>query len=211
MSDTDLAELARHRTVFDDETRHVARIYAEALYRAADKQGKVDELLGDLEALVGEVFRRDEGLELFFASASIGRDRKKHVLQSAFETRADPLFVHFLYVLNDHDRLGLVRVVAEAFRALYDRHAGRIRVQVRSAVPLTEAERERLLRDVRAEAGREPILTEAVDPELLGGLVVRVGDWVFDASVRTQLEDIRNQLIERSSHAIQHGRDRFGP
>ena len=56
---------------------------------------------------------------------------------------------------------------------------------------------------------REPILESAVDPDLLGGLVVQVGDWLYDASVRTQLETLRNQLITRSSHEIQSGRDRF--
>ena len=56
----------------------------------------------------------------------------------------------------------------------------------------------------------EPLLEEKVEPELLGGLVVRIGDWVYDASVRTRLDEIRNQLIERSSHGIASGRDRFG-
>jgi F-type H+-transporting ATPase subunit delta len=202
MSEPSLADLARHRTVLDDEARHSGRVYAEALYKAAEKQGKVADLLADLEALVGEVFRRDPGLELFFASVSVGRDRKHQALQKAFETRADPLFVHFLYVLNQHDRLGLLRAIAEAFRTLYDRRSGRIRVEVRSAVALTDAERERLLADVRDVAGRDPVLIEKIDPDLLGGLMVCIGDWVYDASVRTQLENIRNQLIERSGHAI---------
>ena len=80
---------------------------------------------------------------------------------------------------------------------------------MRSAVPLDEGQLERLRQELRADFRREPILTAVVDPELLGGLVVRVGDWVYDASVRTRIETVRNQLIERSSHEIQLGRDRF--
>ena len=68
----------RHRTVLDEDDRHVARVYAEALYGAAEKQGRVDEVLGELDGLVGEVFRREPVLELLLASPSIGRDRKEH-------------------------------------------------------------------------------------------------------------------------------------
>jgi F-type H+-transporting ATPase subunit delta len=62
---------------------------------------------------------------------------------------------------------------------------------------------------MRQATRREPDLIETVDPDLLGGLVVQVGDLLYDASVRTQLDHIRNQLTERSSHEIQAGRDRF--
>jgi F-type H+-transporting ATPase subunit delta len=82
-------------------------------------------------------------------------------------------------------------------------------VEVRSAVPLPDDQRERLLNQLRATLQREPILQTRVDENLLGGLVVRVGDWVYDASVKTRLETIRHQLTERSSHEIQSRRDRF--
>jgi F-type H+-transporting ATPase subunit delta len=207
VSDSELQ--VRHRTVLDDESRHVARVWAEALYKAAEKAGEVEPALQDLEALVNEVFRRDPGLELFFASAAIGRDRKKQALNAAFEGRATPTFVQFLEVLNEHDRLDMVRAIAGAFRALHDRKARRLTVHVRSAVPLTDEERHRLREDVRAVANFEPVLEEAVDPAILGGLIIRIQDWVYDASVRARLQAVQNQLIERSSHGIQSGRDRF--
>jgi F-type H+-transporting ATPase subunit delta len=202
-------EQARHKTVLDDESRHVARVYAEALYNAAERQGQAHELLGELEALVNEVFARDPGAELFLASAAVGRGRKREAIEKAFRGRASDTFVRFLLVLDKHDRLGLLRAIAAAYRTLYERKSNRIHVRVRSAVPLNDEQRQRIGEDVRAVSGREPILEEAVDPELLGGLVIRVGDWVYDASVRTRLNMIRNQLIERSSHDIQSRRDRF--
>jgi F-type H+-transporting ATPase subunit delta len=199
-----------HHTVMDDEARQVARVYADALYQAAERQGLAEEVLRELDELVNGVFRRDPGLEVFFASASIGRDRKAEVLRSAFTHRASDVFVHFLEVLNHHERLGLVRAVADAYRNLYNRRAHRVTVQVFSAVPLTDDERRRVCDDVRGVAHVEPILEEKVQPELLGGLVIRVGDWVYDASVRNRLDTVRDQLIERSSHGIASGRDRFG-
>lgn len=201
---------ARHRTVMDDEARHVARVYAEALYKAAEADGSVPVLLDEVETLTGGVFKQDPGLELFFASAAVGRDRKADVIQKAFEGKASPAFVRFLGVLNDHDRLDMLRAIGQAFRSIHDRKTHKIVVHVKSAVPLTDDERNRLIADIKSLGQLEPVLDETVDPDILGGLVIRVHDWVYDASVRSRIQAVRSQLIERSSHGIQSGRDRFG-
>lgn len=198
----------RHQTVMDDEARQVARVYADALYKSAESQGKVEDVLTELTQLL-EVFQQNPLLEMTLGSAAIGRDRKEAILKSAFEGRTTQVFSNFLGTLNHHDRLDMVRVIADAYRTLHDRKSKRLVVHVRSAVPLTDSERGRLCDDVRHVAGFEPILQEAVDPEILGGMIVRVQDWIYDASVRTRLDTIRNQLVERSSHGIQSGRDRF--
>jgi F-type H+-transporting ATPase subunit delta len=112
-------------------------------------------------------------------------------------------------VLNTHDRLELLRPILAEYREMNDQRLRRIRVQVRSATPLPEDQRERLLRELRETFHLEPILEEEQTPDLLGGLTVRVGDWLFDGSVSTRLANIRNTLITRSSHEIQSGRDRF--
>ena len=72
-----------------------------------------------------------------------------------------------------------------------------------------ELERERLAQGLRNAFQLEPVLETRIDPDLIGGLVVRIGDWLYDGSVRNKLEIIRDQIIERSSHEIQSGRDRF--
>ena len=76
-------------------------------------------------------------------------------------------------------------------------------------MPLPDDQRDQLTRELRELVHGEPILETEVDPDLLGGLVVRFHDWLYDGSVQTQLQTIRNQLIESSSHEIQSGRDRF--
>jgi len=131
------------------------------------------------------------------------------VIQSVFGTRASELFVNFLLVLNKHERLDLIRPILAAFRELSDERAKRLRVKVRSAVPLAEDQQARLRNELQETFHREPLLETAVEPDLLGGMIVSVGDWVYDASVRSQLETLRKQLIERSSYEIQSGRNRF--
>jgi F-type H+-transporting ATPase subunit delta len=199
----------RQATVMDDETRRVARVYAESLYKSAEGQSQVEEVLGELTSLVEEVFKRDPGAELFLASAAVGRDAKEALIKRAFDGRASRMFCHFLEVLNHHDRLDMLRAIAKEYQTLHERKTRRVIVHVSSAVALTAVERTRLINDVRNVSGLEPKLQEVVDPEILGGLIVRVQDWVYDSSVKTRLQTIRNQLIERSSHGIQSGRDRF--
>ncbi|HEY7426339.1 MAG TPA: ATP synthase F1 subunit delta [Gemmataceae bacterium] len=194
----------RHATVFDDATRHVARVYAEALLAAADKRQQISEVLEELEFLAHDLVPRDPSIRAFFGGAVIGRERKRDVLRRAFEGKVNDLLYNFLLVLNDHDRLGILRAVAVALRDIHERRAGRMHVTVSAAAPLADDQQERLRQELRDKFGREPILSLRVDPDLLGGLVVRVDDWVYDGSVRARLQRIQNQLIERSSYVPSH-------
>src|SRR5262249_18271848 len=126
-------------------------------------------------------------------------------IQQAFHGRASDLLEQFLRLLNANGRLDVLRGVIDAYRHIYDRKKRRVVVVARSAGPLNGDERRRLCDDVRSVAQIEPLLQEQIDPELLGGLVVRIGDWVYDASVRAKLDMVRNQLIEGSSHGVASG------
>jgi F-type H+-transporting ATPase subunit delta len=202
-------EALRHETVLDNVGQRVAKVYAEALLRAAGRRGQGAEVREELHGLVDDVFRRDPAVERFLASPAVGRERKAEVIKGTFEGRASDLLVDFLYVLNGHDRMDVLRAVARVYNDLLDRRQNRMQVLVRSAVPLADGQRERIVEELRSSFGKEPVLQVSVEPALLGGLVVQVDGWVYDASVRTRLEMIRKQLIENSSHAIQSGRDRF--
>jgi F-type H+-transporting ATPase subunit delta len=189
-----------HETVMDAGSHRVAKVYAEALLDAADQRQQIDQVLGELASLVEDVFRADPLLESFLASGAISRRPKAEVIHRAFDGKTSETFLNFLLVLNDHQRLDLVRAILQATSELRDERAGRLPVLVTSAAPLADDQREQLRHDLRARYDKEPVLTLRVDPALLGGLVVRVGDWLYDASVRTRLENIRKQLIEKGSH-----------
>jgi F-type H+-transporting ATPase subunit delta len=193
----------------DVGAQRIARTYAEALLNASDKQGQSEQVLEALESLIGDLFPKEPQLEAFLSSSAVGRDRRARVIDKVFENKAGNLFVDFLKVLNQHERLDLLRPILIAAKKISDERAKRIRVQVRSAVPLANDQENRLRQQLRDALKLEPVLKTEVDPELLGGVVVRVGDWLYDASVRAKLDSIRNQLIARSSHEIQSGRDRF--
>jgi F-type H+-transporting ATPase subunit delta len=202
-------EHRRFHPTADVGALRVAHVYAQALLTAAEKQGRADEVFEQLNSLIEDVFAADPRVESFLASPAVPRPAKAPVLRAVFGDRAGPLFTNFLLVLNDHGRLELLRHVRFAYRQLLDERQRRVRVQVRSAVPLPDDQRQRLEQDLREAFRLNPVLETQVDPDLLGGLTVRVGDWLYDASLRTQLQTIRNQIMARSSYEIQRGGDRF--
>src|SRR5207302_3900790 len=167
--------------------RRVARVYAEALLDAAQKRDEIDRVLEEFSSLFEDLFRADPQFEAFLASGAISRKPKAEVIHRAFDGQASDTFRNFLLVLNDHLRLDLLRGIYEAVKDLYDERSGRLRVVVTSAAPLADDQRERLLHELRRKYNKEPVLATRVDPALLGGLVVRVGDWLFEVSFRTRL------------------------
>jgi F-type H+-transporting ATPase subunit delta len=193
----------------DVGAQRVARVYAEALLNSAEQRNEAQPILEQFDSLIRDVFAANRLVEEFLASPAVPTKAKAASIESTFGPRSSELFTNFLLVLNDHGRLDLLRSIFFELRELHEKRAHRMRVQVRSAEPLPDDQRDRLRQQLHEAFAMEPILEERVDPDLLGGLVVRVGDWQFDSSVRTQLRTIKNYLIERSSHEIQSGRDRF--
>lgn len=200
---------AKNEKVFDVGSQQVGRVYAEALLSAAGRQNKAEEIHDQLQSLVQDIFPAQPKFETLLASGAIRRDAKRKVIESVLGGQADPLFVNFLLVLNENDRLNAIRAIAAAYHDLYDAQRRRIRVRVRSATPLSAEQEQRLKKELHDAFNLEPILQVRIDPELLGGMIVQVGDLLFDGSVRTQLDRMRNQLMVRSSHEIQVQRDRF--
>lgn len=195
--------------IWDVGARRIARVYAEALLNAAQGRQQVETILEEIDSLANGVIAADERAAAVFSSAALGRKARTEILEKVFKPRASELFYQFLLVLNDHERLDLLAIINREIRALNDERQRRIRVQVFSAVPLADDQRERITARVRERFELEPVLLEHVEPSLLGGLRIRIGDRQLDGTVRTRLDNLKQQLLARSSHEIQSGRDRF--
>jgi F-type H+-transporting ATPase subunit delta len=195
-------------TVFEDDAPELTRNYAEALVNASG-DGEVEAVLDDLDAIVADVLRAQPRFAALLASPSLRAHDKDRILREAFENRAQPTVVRFLRVLNNHGRLTYLPAIVRQARALWDRRQNRRPVTVRSAVPLDDGQQAALRDRLAKLTGATPIVSLEVDPSLIGGLVVQVGDDVYDASVRNRLEQIRRRLTEGKSHEIQSRRDHF--
>jgi F-type H+-transporting ATPase subunit delta len=193
----------------DISVKRLATVYSEALYNAAASAGQSAEVLEEIDSLIDDVFKVDARLEALFAGAAVGRMIRAEAIDKVFQGRASGTFWKFLLVLNDHDRLDLIRPIRRALHDLNDERAHRMRVHVYSAVDLPAEFQSRIVDAVRQRFQLEPALELHVDPALLGGLKIRIGDKVYDATVRTRIDNLRIQLIARSSHEIQSRRDRF--
>ncbi len=197
------------RGVADVKSLQVAQVYAEALLDAAEKDGQVEEVLEDFQELLRNTEAEGSDLRNFFASGVIGRATRGRAIEEAFGGRAHPLLVNFLLVLNDHDRVRLLPAILFKVQDIRDQRARRLPVYLHSAVPLADEQVERIRARVRESLRLEPVIETRVDPELLGGVLLRVGDWVFDGTVRRRINDVRNELLARSSHEIQGRRDQI--
>ena len=194
-------------TVMDEVAPELTRNYAEALLNASGDE--VNAVVEELEAIEAEVLRPSPKFAAILASPSVPVLDKDRILTEAFEKTALPTVVKFLRVLNRHGRLALLGSVTRQARSTLDKRQNREPVTVRSAVPLDEAQVAAVLNRLAKLVNATPVITLEVDPSLIGGLVVQVGDDVYDASVRTRLEQLRGRLIERKTYEIQSRRDHF--
>src|SRR4051794_17277749 len=185
----------RHESVLEATgvAARLARVYAEALTAAAGPQA--DAIGDELDELVNDVLAEHPAVERFLASGAVGRKVKASVLDAALKSGTSELVRNFVGVLNQNGRLGLLRAIDAAYKRLRDEAGGRVRVTVTSAVALSDEQVQRLRQTLSAQLKAEPVLDARTDPDLLGGLVVRVGDRVYDTSVRTRLETLRNHLL----------------
>jgi F-type H+-transporting ATPase subunit delta len=189
--------------------QQVATIYARALVDVAEAAGQTEPVMSELDSFITDVLDGAPKLEAVLGSALVSAEEKNALLDKAFRGKASPQFLNFLKVVARHGRLDLLRPIHQAAHVLYDRMRSVVRVQVASATDLGEDLKLQLTDSVRRMLGGTPVLETEVHPELVGGMMMRVGDTVYDGSIATRLERIRQQMIERSVHEIQSRRDRF--
>lgn len=172
-----------------------ARRYALALTEEAEQAGQAAAVDADV-VLLGETLANSRELTLLFQSPVVPRDKKEAVLKALFESRVSPLTMRFLHLLVSKQREALIPAVVEAVRVLRDTTTNTVEALVRTARPLSEADEARLTAGLEARSGSTVRLRVEVEPDLIGGLVVRLGDVVYDRSVRHQLETLRGQLAQ---------------
>jgi F-type H+-transporting ATPase subunit delta len=142
-------------------------------------------------------------------SSLVSREQKEQVLQRVFESRASQNLLNFLRVLARHGRLDLLRPIARLLGKLYADHLGQAEVEIRVASPLDDQLRQEIYDRLRDGLKKEPVLKVTVDPSLIAGLVLRVGDRVFVGSIANQFELARRAMIDRAIERIETRPERF--
>lgn len=170
-----------------------ARRYAAALLAEAEQHGLIDAVGADLEA-ISTIVRESRELRLLLSSPLVSPQRKGTVIDALLARRVNTHTLSFLHFLLGKHREGLLLDIIEQFAELRDAKQGIVTVDVRSAVSVAPPQEEELRSRLQNYTGKKVRLHMTVDPAVKGGLVVRIGDTVLDASIKRQLERLREHL-----------------
>ena len=170
----------------------IARVYAESLFEAAREHDKLDQIHEQLGQFTDAV-ATNRDLQVFLFSPYFSSAEKRDGIAGAI-SGAEPELVNFLELLAEKHRMPAIFRIRRRFDELWAKAKKRLEVTVTSAVELDRAVVEKVGAEVERQTDRTIDLTSEVDPEILGGLVLRVGNMVLDASVRSKLERLRKEV-----------------
>lgn len=172
----------------------LARRYAAAILSLSERERSVD-ATGDQIAAVAEAYRTSADLRLLLHHPSVPRREKKSILQKTFGTKVSRMVMEFLDLLVEKGRIAFLPAIAEVFEKLAVEHKGVVRVDVKSYLPLKEREQTILAQKLESLLKKKVLLAAKQDLSLKGGIVIRFGDTVIDASVAERLKDLRDSLL----------------
>ena len=175
----------------------IARNYAEALLALARKAGDL-QAWGRLIDDVANAMERDDRLRRFLEAPQVSADEKNAVLSKAYEDRAPRLFLRYLQQLVKNRRQLLIPEIANEYRNLVDEVEGRVHAQVTLARDVDDEQRAAIARQLSHTLGKPVVPQIRINPNILGGIIVRVGDRVMDGSVRRRLGILRTRMMARA-------------
>jgi F-type H+-transporting ATPase subunit delta len=175
----------------------LAQVYARSLLQAALEHGKLDELREQLGQFADALDENRE-LAVFFFSPYFSTTEKRQALDTLLDG-ADELFVNFLSLLIENHRMPVIFRIRHEYERLWDEENKTLPVEITSAIALDEATTQSLGKTIGERAGRKVTLAARVDPDILGGIIIRVGNSILDASIRNRLEQLRRHVAQGAS------------
>lgn len=173
--------------------RIAARRYANALFSLCREQGAIDAVHADLTRLAG-LLETSEDWRFFVTEPSGRKDVRAGAIRELLHNRAHTITARFIGLLDHKSRINILPTMVEEWTALYDQHQGITRARVSSARPLKPDQKETLMARISKRLDRKVILEEDVDPSLIGGIKLFIGDQVLDYSIDTMLLQLSKKL-----------------
>lgn len=188
--------------------QQVAAVYAKALIGASEKTQSTDAVIEELDSLVDDVLAKHPDLVSTLGSTRLSIEEKVGLIDRVFASGSDQLKT-FLKVLANHGRLDCIREVRSEARRLFNGLRNRVAVQVTTAESLSDQQRDEIVDSLQRKMSCEVDLTHKVDENIIGGMVVRVGDTIIDGSVRNKLTQMKSQAVQKVVEQIHSASDRF--
>ena len=171
--------------------------YAKALLNLAVEQKNETQVNDDM-LLINETINATKELQLLLANPIIKSEKKKTILHELFSDKVSNLSTGLINLLIDNKRLPILNDVAKKYIVLFDELKGKEVAKVTTAVPLTEKLSEQVLVKVKEITGKEAIVENIVNPEIIGGFILRIGDIQYDASIANKLQVLKRQFENKS-------------
>jgi F-type H+-transporting ATPase subunit delta len=171
----------------------VSQRYARALFMAAKGRKLIDQAYEQFDVLK-KVLGQDRTLLDFLTAPHVTDARKVELVKNVFGPRLEKLFVEFLFVLMEKNRVNFLPAIIDAFQLLVEEDKGILRAGITTAVPLSADEERNVSARLETRTGKKILLEKKIDPAILGGMIVIVNDEIIDGSVRHGLKQIEEQL-----------------
>jgi F-type H+-transporting ATPase subunit delta len=175
----------------------LAEVYGRSLFQVAREQDKLDlvrEQLGQVADAIGS----NRELQTFFFSPYFSTEEKQNALDRVLDG-ADPVLVNFLKLLIENHRMPVIFRIRGRYERLWEEENRTLPVEITSAVELDKATTDSVGQAIGERTGRKVTLAARVDPDILGGIVVRIGNSILDASIRNRLEQLRRHVAQGAS------------
>ncbi len=200
---------ALRKVVFDTGLQHLGAVYAKALLGAAEKVGKSELVVDELNSVVDDLLTKLPRLEAVLVAPRVALDVKTGMLDKALRGKVSEELLNFLKVLARHGRFNCIQAIQQAAGEQLNEMRGRLEVRLRSAEPLDQASLSLVTERLRAVLQRDIDLQVEVDSELIGGMLLRIGDTVYDGSVANRLVRLKDELLSKTGQQLRNNLDRF--
>jgi F-type H+-transporting ATPase subunit delta len=176
----------------------LAKVYARSLFEAAEQAGASPEtILGELEDIL-EIARSDRHFSELLASRLIDADKRDAALERIFSGKVSPVTLNFIRLLNRKGRLGHIAPITGAMDKIVQDRFGRVEVDVFTAAPVGQGELDGIRKRLTETLGKDVVIHPYTDSSMLGGIKLRIGDQLIDASVRAELRRMRDNLLNQA-------------
>ena len=179
----------------------VALKYARAVFAEAEEQGNLASVAAQLRSL-RQVTRGHHELRDFMVSPEVPTETKLKLVQTAFGDRVEPLVLQFLSLLIEKHRMGIIEEIVEAFVQLMNEHEGLVKARVITAMPLDAAREAKLRGELSRITGKTVQVSQTVDPAIIGGIIVHLGNKIIDRSIRRGLRELRENLLQTELNEV---------
>lgn len=187
-----------------DKQLAVADVYAQSLFELAQERGQVDDVRQELDELVA-LAKREGEFERFLSSGALLAGQREASLEKMFRGKLSDLTLNTLLVMNQHGRAGLLGALSRTFQQRSAQAANEVEAEAVTAIELSDEQKAQIVQAAAKLSGKKPLMSFVVNQDIIGGLILRIGDLRYDNSIRRQLSVAGRRLAERGSRGLEVG------